>query len=81
MILRVIDVDIVKDRSVYTTDEVTKIEEGKKPAIYAAEPNGIHIPRICRQAEGVLTSAGATWMSTVFKMTDINLALRILINL
>lgn len=72
----IIDVGVVNHPSFYTLDEVAKLGNGKKLAIYAAETDDIHTPEIRRATEDVLTTAGATWMSTVFSATNHGFSVR-----
>ncbi|KAH9213582.1 Alpha/Beta hydrolase protein [Leptodontidium sp. 2 PMI_412] len=72
----IIDVGVVNHPSFFTMEEVSKLGKGKKLAMYAAEKDEILPPEKRRQTEDVLTSVGATWMSTVFSGTEHGFSVR-----
>ncbi|KAH6722856.1 hypothetical protein BKA61DRAFT_585387 [Leptodontidium sp. MPI-SDFR-AT-0119] len=72
----IIDVGIVNHPSFFTMEEISKLGKGKKLAMYAAEKDDILPPEKRRQTEDVLTSVGATWMSTVFSGTEHGFSVR-----
>ncbi|KAK0119487.1 hypothetical protein ONS95_010934 [Cadophora gregata] len=72
----VLDVGVVNHASFFTMEEVAKIGKGKSLAMYAAETDDILPPEKRRQTEDLLTSAGATWMSTVFSGTKHGFSVR-----
>ena len=72
----IIDVGVVNHPSFFTMEEVAKLRKGKKLALYAAETDDILPPEKRRQTEDVLTSVGATWMSTVFSGTEHGFSVR-----
>lgn len=72
----ILDVGVVNHPSFFTMEEVAKLGKGKKIAMYAAETDDILPPEKRRQTEDVLTSVGATWMSTVFSGTEHGFSVR-----
>ncbi|KAH7355322.1 Alpha/Beta hydrolase protein [Rhexocercosporidium sp. MPI-PUGE-AT-0058] len=72
----IIDVGVVNHPSFFTMEEVEKLGKGKKLAMYAAEKDDILPPDKRRQTEDVLTSVGATWISTVFSGTEHGFSVR-----
>ena len=65
-----IDVGVINHPSFFTMDEVHKLGEGKRLAIYAAEIDDILTPEKRRETEDVLEETGASWMSTLFSGTE-----------
>ena len=72
----VIDVGVVNHPSFYTMGEVRKLGKGKKLAIFAAEKDDILPAEKRRETEDVLTTSGATWMSTVYSGTEHGFSVR-----
>ncbi|KAE9371588.1 alpha/beta-hydrolase [Stipitochalara longipes BDJ] len=72
----VIDAGVINHPSFFTMDEVGRLTEGKRLAIYAAETDDILPPEKRRETEDVLTKTGATWMSTVFSGTTHGFSVR-----
>mgnify|MGYP003662631403 CR=1 FL=1 len=72
----IIDVGVVNHPSFFTMEEVAKLGKGQQLAMYAAETDDIMPPEKRRQTEDVLTSMGATWMSTVFSGTEHGFSVR-----
>lgn len=72
----VIDVGVVNHPSFFTMDEVAKLGEGKRLAIFAAETDDILPKEKRRDTEDVLERTGATWVSTVFSGTGHGFSVR-----
>ncbi|KAH8594416.1 hypothetical protein B0O99DRAFT_672863 [Bisporella sp. PMI_857] len=72
----VIDVGVVNHPSFFTMEEVSKLGEGKRLAVFAAERDEILPKEKRRRMEDLLEERGATWVSTVFGGTEHGFAVR-----
>jgi len=72
----VLDVGVVNHPSFFTMDEVGKLGNGQRLAMFAAETDDILPADKRRATEDVLMKGGVTWMSTVFSGTAHGFAVR-----
>ncbi|CZR64606.1 uncharacterized protein PAC_14504 [Phialocephala subalpina] len=72
----VIDVGVVNHPSFYTMDEVAKLGNGTRLAIFAAEKDDILPKEKRRETEDVLEGTETTWRSTVYSGTEHGFSVR-----
>jgi dienelactone hydrolase len=65
-----IDVGVVNHPSFFTMDEVSKLGEGKRLAMYAADIDDYLTDEKRRKTEDILGKTGASWMSALFSGTE-----------